>query len=294
MEQKIPLTKDNHKHLNPDPITVKIGPNGPIRDEEEQSSTPIRDEREMLRRAFMASDYVEWAPFAKSVGRDPLKDRPLFPVGAWVAEKKRHVALVQAEHIAQQVFDHKSNWHKDVLDTIREYPKTADALLGIIKRRMNEIIKDINADVDAEQKAAARGEPPPINKNFSRKNWPTKEIDMLANSFKTISNAKYDSLLLSDWNVKLAQEATNPVALGAPVDETKKEDTGWTIELTGGNKLTPKTMQDLFSRYLDTPDSPRDVSPKVDKLAAQGIAQSITKIIDVNRDDDDDYGQDDA
>lgn len=269
------------KTTDDEPISVKIGPDGKPVSKHNNQSGEYRGKEDEIYALFMASPHVEWAPFCKSHGWNPQQSRNFYPTGRWTAEKKRQLAIVQAEHIGEALFNHRSNWHKDVLKTLNEYPAANDAMLGILKRRMNDIIEDINADTEARRMAIATGSKPPP-RAFEK--YTTLELNQLAHGMKAITEAKHRSLCLNDWKVKLADEAANsPQMLGAPPDESDAaelvERGKWVVELTGGEQLTPKRIQELTSHYLDKPGEPAlPRSPIVEAAAEAGLDMPIKDI----------------
>lgn len=276
------------------PIVVEMDQQGNVFSPSDNPPPPSLPEvnqeiadKDAVEALFMASEYTEWKAFAQSQGWDINRTRNYYPVVKWCAAKKRKLALSHAEDIAQMLFDHRSRWHKDVLTTLKEYPAASDAMLGILKRRMNDMIEDINLDVEEKRQAALEGRLPftgGVSRRFDK--WATHELTALSNALKTVQESKYKGLLLSSWNVKVAQEGTEPEMLGAPPEqiEDKKDDGKFVLQLTGGESITVKRMQELMDQYLDQPGSVGPTSSKslsspiVEKAAQEGLDLPLSEM----------------
>jgi hypothetical protein len=216
---------------------------------------------ETIKQIFMKSSNLEWIPFAKSMKWDPVESRAQYPeCTQWIEEKKQILAREQAEHIAELVFDHRSNWHRNVLKTLREYPEANDAILGIIKKRINGIIKTINADDEGAIIAAQSGIP--YEEKFAKVK--TSELLSLAAAMKVVTESKHRSLLISDWSVKVAEQFTDPKQFEQNAEKLK--DTAWTIQVMGAENLTSGDMQNFLSKWYDKPagtiHQPEELAPK--------------------------------
>lgn len=213
---------------------------------------------ETVKQLFMASPHLEWIPFADSMNWDAGTTRDLYPVSEWIAQKKDQLARRQSEQIAELLFDHRSRWHRDVLKTLRDYPEAADAMLGIIKHRENELIGMINHDM--EEKSAAKVEGRAPNLKFSKVK--TSELLSLSAALKVAVETKHKSLLINDWSVRVAEQFTDPKQFER--EEHKMKDTGWKLEVIGGENLTVPQMQQLLGQYYDNPTQThtvKDVAP---------------------------------
>lgn len=213
---------------------------------------------ETVKQLFMASPHLEWIPFADSMNWDAGTTRDLYPVSDWISQKKDQLARRQSEQIAELLFDHRSRWHRDVLKTLRDYPEAADAMLGIIKHRENELIGMINHDM--EEKSLAQVEGRQANLRFSKVK--TSELLSLSAALKVAVETKHKSLLISDWSVRVAEQFTDPKQFER--EENKMKDTGWKLEVIGGENLTVPQMQQLLGQYYDSPShihTPQEVAP---------------------------------
>jgi hypothetical protein len=254
-----------------------------VSDDSIKRRDPVDIDKEDVQALFNASPYVEWSPFAKSQGWAPQASRNKYPVHLWIREKKRAIAEAEAEKISQALFDHRSAWHQDVLTTLREYPATNDAMLGILKRRMNDIIEDVNSDVE-ERKAASQEGRAPFSGGKKRQfdKWQTDELRALSQAIKSITESKYRSLMLNDWTAKKADEATNPQMLGAPPEEAQASKDEWVVGLVGGQELSTKSVQDLMDRYLDKPGAlggaVQPISAIVQAAAQEGLDLPLSEL----------------
>lgn len=196
---------------------------------------------EQMKQLYMASSHLEWGTFARSMGWNAETAEQLnshYDAWEWVTKKKEILAREQAEQIAELVFDHKSRWHRDVLKTLKDYPEANDAVLAIIKRRINDIVRVIRED--ESRGAGANGE---------FKKVQTKELLALASAMKTVTEAKHKSLMIDNWNIQIADKFSEPIERL----ESDLTPTSWKIEVIGGEKLDTKQMQEFMSRYYDKP-----------------------------------------
>lgn len=193
---------------------------------------------------FMASPHLEWTTWAKSMGWKP-SSRFYEDFPDWQREKREILAREQAESISEALFSHRGRWHADVLKTLKEYPEASDAMMGIFKKRINDIIGKINDDERAKALAAQTGE------SYASKfeQVKTSELTSIAAGIKLVTEAKHKALMIDGWNIKVAESFTDPKQFEAP----KLEDQQWKVELIGGQQLDEKGMQELMKRYYDVP-----------------------------------------
>ena len=203
---------------------------------------PTKDQVEAI---FLASKHTEWTPFAQSMGWDPARSRTDYPSALWIQKKKQILAIQQAEHIAEQLWDHRGQWHRDVLKTLKEMPEANDAMLGIVKHRLNNIIGLINEDKQNKVLSAQTGQQ--FEEKFQKVT--SQEIAVLAGALKTITEAKHKSVMLDNWSMKVAEEFTDPGQFQAAED--KAADNEWTVEILGGEKMSMSNMESFMARYYD-------------------------------------------
>lgn len=203
---------------------------------------------EHIRQLYMASDHVEWTPFAKSMKWDPADSRDGLPVKDWIEQKRRILSQAQAEMLAEQVFQHRGRWHQDVLKTLTEYPEANDAMLGILKHRINGIIQTINADQNAAKQAASLGAAPPLAAFDKIK---TSELVALCAAVKIATESKHKSLLINEWSFKVAESYTDPKQF--EIEESKAKDVKWTVQILGAENATASDMEKLLAKWYDKP-----------------------------------------
>lgn len=196
----------------------------------------------------MASPHVEWFAFARSMGWDPVSSKKGLGVKSWIIKKKEILSQEHSVQIAEAVFHHKSRWHQDVLTTLREYPKASDAMLEILKAKMNQVIKAIKADELAE-KLPQHQRPESEFKKFT-----SGELACLASAIRTVTETKYKSLLLADWNIKVSEAVSTPEAMKK--EQEKSIDAEWTIEVMGHEKMKAKDLQNALNEWYDRPMLP--------------------------------------
>lgn len=218
---------------------------------------------ETIKQLYMASSHIEWTPFAKSMGWNSLTSRSGLPIEIWIKEKKDIFAREQAETIAEAVFEHRGKWHADVLKTMREYPEANDAMLGILKKRLNDIIGDINHDEQARAQAQITGVE--INSKFAKTK--TSELLALATAIKVATESKHKSLLINDWSFKVAETFSDPEQFKVQDDAAKKQE--WTVSIRGGENLNSKQLQKFIGDYYDKPRLPHS-REEVEELNGEG------------------------
>lgn len=217
-----------------------------------KQSVPVsaKPSPDQIRQLYMASKFVEWTPFAESMGWPTLDSRHGLPIGDWIKEKRDIIAREQAERVAEAVFAHRSRWHTDVLKTLKEYPEANDAMLGLLKRRLNDMIRTVNDDEKGQALSMQTGHP--YEPKFAKvKNG---ELMALAAAIKVCTESKHRSLLINDWSFKVAETFSDPRQFGTT--EEKIADMEWKVELIGGENLSHGQLTDFLGRYYDRPVLP--------------------------------------
>jgi hypothetical protein len=204
-----------------------------------------KKERQRIKELYMASPHIEWFAFARSMGWDPTTSRRGLGVEPWINKKKEILSQEHAAKVAELLFNHKSTWHQQILTTLREYPLTADAIHKLIKYKINELVQRANKNDDAE-KAGEKVE--------EKKKIASAEIATLASAYKTVTETKYKSLLIADWNVKVAEAVSTPESMKK--EQEKSADTEWTIEVMGHEKVKIKDLQNALNDWYDRPMLP--------------------------------------
>lgn len=215
-----------------------------VKDEPTPTRSAAKISPEQAKAMFMASPHLEWTTWARSMNWRP-SSRYYEDFPNWQKEKRDILAREQAESISEALFSHRGRWHADVLKTLKEYPEAPDAMLGIFKKRINDIIGKINDDERAKAIAAQNGELY-VSKFEQIK---TSELTSIAAGLKLVTEAKHKALMIDGWNIKVAESFTDPAQFEAP----RLEDQQWKVQLIGGKELDDKSMQHLMKSYYDVP-----------------------------------------
>lgn len=205
-----------------------------------------------VKQLYMASTFIEWTPFAASLGWNEATTRRDYPAAEWITEKRNVMARAQAENIAEAVFQHRGRWHSDVIKTLREYPEANDALLGILKKRMNDIIGVINDDEKNRVLYAQQG----LEYRSQFKDIKSSELHSLASAVKTVTESKHRSLLIDNWSFKQAEDFSDPDQFNEADKEMESQE--WKMEIIGGEKMNNKEVGLLISKWYDQPNTPHD------------------------------------
>ncbi len=207
---------------------------------EKEEEKPI-SEQDRVRAIFMESAYVEWTPFAEKMKWDPMASRINYPVSQWVHEKKKLIAQKEAEHITQLIFEHKGRWHREVLKTLRDYPKAIDTLFAIANAKIGGMAQEAKDDMNFPL--------PDGSKRLDK--YKPSDFMMMSSALKNLTDTKYKSLMLHDWNVRTAEQEANTESLSRNVGD---EDQGnWIIEIKGGDKIKGKEFESVIAEFYDKP-----------------------------------------
>lgn len=212
--------------------------------EGQTKNNPAKISPEQAKQLFMASPHLEWTTWARSMGWRTTT-RPYDEFRDWQREKRDILAREQAESIAEALFSHRGRWHADVLKTLKEYPEASDAMMGIFKKRINDIIATINEDERQKTLAAQSGSK--YESEFQKID--TGELARLAAGIKIATEAKHKALMLDSWNIRVAESFTDPKQFEAP----NLEDQAWRVQLINGQQLDERSMQTLMKTYYDQP-----------------------------------------
>lgn len=207
-------------------------------------------DRELVKKQYMDSQFIEWASFCNSMGYSPTSQQ--VPHRVWREEKRKKVVDLKNTEIKEKLFDHSTKWHLDILDTIHKYPEQIDNLFTVVRAYTQEVSKAVY-----EQKQAEKlGIEVPESMKFYRK-FKLSDIKALVDATHTITEAKYKALLLNNWSAKLAQDqVTDPEA-------SKIEDNGpltFEIKNKDGSTMSDKELTRHLAEYYDKPYDPaRDI-----------------------------------
>lgn len=204
-------------------------------------------DKEKIHEMFLTSEYVEWAPFCDEMGWNPNATRILLPVRTWIIEKRRRLAENSAEITADLIFKHRNRWKNDILKTLRDYPEVNDQILQTIKFEISNIIKHINADIEEGKKSGTLVQ---IDKNR------INAINQLSYSANLITQTKFKSLLIANWDVKIVEQFMEST-IDKIDDEKAEQDKKWVVEITGAGP-TQKEIQATLNEYKY--DSPRNTA----------------------------------
>lgn len=227
-----------------------------------RSDANAKPSPEAIRQLYMASHFIEWTPFAASMGWKSLDSRNGLPIDQWIQDKRDVFAREQAETIAEAVFHHRSRWHQDVLKTLKEYPEANDAMLGILKKRLNDIIATINDDQRSQVIAAQTGG------QYVSEFKKIKNGDLLALSaaIKVCTESKHKALMINEWSFKVAESFSDPKQFAR--ESERVADTEWKVSVIGGEAITNRQMQEFLGAYYDKPAIPH--TPEEVAAAAAG------------------------
>lgn len=217
-----------------------------MRPEDQARPKTAKISEEQAKQLFMASPHLEWSPWAKSMGwpqnkvlYDGFRD--------WSQEKKELIARSQAESISEALFSHQGRWHNDVMRTLKEYPEAADAMMGILKRRVNDIIATINDDDRKKQQHAAAGTLEEFRPKFAQID--NTELGRLASAIRITTDTKHRSLMIDRWSIKATEAYTDPKQFEAP----QLEEQGWSVVLYNDEKMQADDLKTMMQSYYNQP-----------------------------------------
>ena len=219
-------------------------------EEKKTSSFPLKPDGEIdvekVKEIFMASSHVLWSKFAEEHNHKYNEYRHFFPVLTWQDEKRIKIAEKNAEELANMLFDRRFEWHKDVLNTLKWYPKVGDAILQQINRKLQHIQKMSDEEFNY-------GSPPVKEKGKvvrpGSKRVSFMDLQLLGNAYKTVTEAKHKSLLLSTWEVRKAEDETK-----TEEKEVTENPGGIFFEMIGKGPMNLKDIQQALDTYLDKPN----------------------------------------
>lgn len=202
----------------------------------------LENDVDAMRLKFMESTHIEWTKFCESIGIEAHRSRQTYPVATWQDDKKKRIAMAEADKLGAMLFDRRFAWHKDVLTTLNIYPKIADQILVQIQRRLTHYSKMTDEEFNMGKKGKKATKTEPGTPDIMR----VTELDLrnMAAAFKEITEAKHRSLLLNDWNVKQAQNETER--------DEEKDVTGSQLKITvEGKDLTLKEIEATMAEYYE-------------------------------------------
>lgn len=145
-------------------------------------------DKETTKKLFMDSPHYTWREFCESMEWNPKHVWSKYPVNTWVQEKIGLQNEAFGAEIDGIMAEQSENWYVEVGKTLREYPKMIDSVSQIVKYRSNQYLAIIQKDLK--------------NKTDEFRKVSTSEIRHLTMAAKQLTEAKYQSLLLSEVKVK--------------------------------------------------------------------------------------------
>ena len=199
-----------------------------------------------VKELFMASSHIHWSKFAEEQGYKYIQSRNDFPVLTWQDEKRKIIAAKNAEELSTMLFDRRYEWHKDVLNTLKWYPKVGDAILQQVNRKLQHIQRmsedEFNYGAPAIKDSKGKIIRPPT------KPVSFLDIQFLSTAYKTVTEAKHKSLLLSTWEVRKAEDETKPEE-----KQVTENPGGIFFEMIDKGPMSLKDIQQALDTYLDKP-----------------------------------------
>lgn len=205
-------------------------------------------DKEKIEEMFFQSDTLSWTQFCYSQGWDPFALRGKLPSGSWVKKKKKLVWAEHAEAFESFSFDHIQVWKRDVLYTMRYYPKAIDKLKDITDIAINDLIRDYNAQ------------------SGKKKKIDSVRLERLSRTVIMLQEAKYRSLLIDNITIQNAQdpdgfdEETKKNKLsGKTQQQIEKDEVNerFTFEIAGSENMTKDQLEDFMreqrEKYMDPP-----------------------------------------
>lgn len=209
--------------------------------ESKSDYTPLPKTREghvdvgLLEKMYMEGPDISWDLFCKRHGFHSRDARNNCPVAGWRRAKRERVALERSEELSDLFFDRKYDWSKEVSKTLTEYPKAIDKLFMLLQGRINDWTK---AYIQSAQGGGAGA--------FNRIS--TFDMSRMADAMAKLQTAKYKSLLLHEFTVKMADQEQERELKN--VGEKQKP---FQVEIMNRGILTNKDLEDIYDKWLDKP-----------------------------------------
>lgn len=181
---------------------------------------------EVIERMFMESPFIDWTRFAEGNGWHPLRTRVTLPVASWQAVKKKELAEKQIDVIQSSLYEQGLAWHVDVLKTLSAYPKANDIMFGIALRKLDDM-------------------------NKHPENYSLEDMRKMSVIINQVTEGKYKSLLLHNWNAELAKRTTDNER---EAEEVKTR--GIQAVIKGYPEgATIEEIQKMMDEYIDKPQA---------------------------------------
>lgn len=210
----------------------------------------VRPDAAEIKERYMKSPHIGWQKFCESEGL-PYHYRNSYPVSDWVQEKKKAFVEKEGESLSSILFDHRFEWHKDVVKTLKEYPKLGDMITAQIARKMQYIAKLSDEDFNKGKKQV-KDKDGNVTQETVKPVSPM-DLHMMALAYKSATEAKHKSLLIATWSVKDAEDDSKPDE--RQVDELTK---GFHMKIIGKGEVSAQDIENIMSEYLDKPPKEQD------------------------------------
>jgi len=218
---------------------MAISPNGTEYPKTEDGQIDV----DAIKELFMGSPYLDWTRFAEAQGWHRGRARPNFPVKTWQDEKRKIIAEREADQLAGMMFDRRFKWHKDVIKTLDEYPKASDSMMFLLRGKMQEWNEYL------QEWAIAKKEKQPRPKGgWAFEKITANDMRTLSSAIKDITDSKYRSLLIHDWNITKMKDDSS---IG-DIDENQAAK-GLVLKVMGGQEMTIAEIQKMMDQYIDEP-----------------------------------------
>ena len=166
--------------------------------------------------------FCEESRFSNGINYDKFKEKEK----AWFDKKKRAIAQAQAEALGQAIFSAQGEWHKNVLETVTEYPKSANIIHDAIMIKARAVIEMMEFDHTAVK---------------------TCELVQLATAQKIITEAKKSALMIDKYSPQNSQDWYE----GA---QAKNSTTAqkWVVVGKGGmEEMDSETIEQKLASFYD-------------------------------------------
>lgn len=210
-------------------------------------------DKDRIKDMFLKSAHFQWTDFAQDMGWDPVRTRTSVPFKTWQEDKRRDAAEMAAVNVQKALFDHRATYQQEVLKTLRNYPKIADSMAGIIQMKLKEYHNvgrlqelpppDPQKDGEAFQRWSDSV------KHWQRLTAPS-QLAFMTQAIKNLTETKQKSLMMDRWSINQAEEAALPPSEGG--GDFGNQNT-WTMTVIGHENVTLSDLQELANKYYDKP-----------------------------------------
>jgi len=196
----------------------------------------------LLESMYMDGPDISWDQFCKRHNFNPKPSRNHCPVANWRKNKREKISSERSEELSDIFFDRRYDWNKEVAKTLAEYPKSIDQIHMLLKGRLQQWS---NAYV-----SMAKGEPGG-DKQFSRIS--THDLTQMASAMAKVQTAKYKSLLLHEFTVKMADQEQEKELKN--VGDKQKP---FQVEIMNRGIMTNEDLEAMYDTWLDKPTKAAD------------------------------------